>query len=75
MERKAKKKSEKKHRQAFGQKTAELLGLNETTIDEIRTVPYEKLSRASPESTQKTAPENKKTTRKFVVISAFLSKP
>ncbi len=39
--------SEKKHWQAFGQKTAELLGLNETTIDEIRTVPYEKLSQAA----------------------------
>ena len=39
--------SEKRRWQTLGEKTAELLGLTEETIDEICTLPYEKVARAA----------------------------
>lgn len=41
---------EKKHWQSLGEKTAEILGLTKETIGEIRTISYEKLSKAAEEA-------------------------
>lgn len=41
---------EKKHLQAFGEKTVELLGLSRDNIDEIKTIPYERLAQATAEA-------------------------
>lgn len=42
--------TEKHHWQALGKKTAQILGLDENTIDEIRSIPYEKLSLAAEQA-------------------------